>query len=95
MILCFARRVSEAILTDIVVKPKEGAAELSVALHDNPDARSDALVDQLQRENGGEGRGCGSRACGCRFSWRSHLNRNGRAKEGIECRNEGRVLFEG
>lgn len=37
------------ILTDVVIETQQSTTKLTIGLHDDPDARSDALVDQLER----------------------------------------------
>jgi len=44
-------------LTDKIVESEEGANDLLVALHADPQLGSDALVDELEREQLGDGRG--------------------------------------
>lgn len=42
-----------ALLTDVIIEAQQGSTKFSIGLHDDPDARSDALVDQLEGQDGG------------------------------------------
>lgn len=39
-------------LTDIVVKAHQGAGELALVLHENPDGAANAAVDELEGQDG-------------------------------------------
>lgn len=53
---CYAAHQELRVRTDVVVEAHEGAGELALVLHDDPDRRADAPVNELEGED---------RACHC------------------------------